>query len=214
MLEESGDWQLSRLDGLLRIEPVKPEPKSMNFCSHCGEPVQLQVPEGDNRERHVCASCGTIHYQNPRIIAGCLPVFGDQVLLCRRAIEPRLGYWTLPAGFMENGESTEQAALRETLEESCAEVEIRQLYTLTSILHVNQVQMIYLAKMDVAEYGPSEESLEVRLFSEDEIPWDELAFETIRTVLRLYFEDRKQNSFPLRHVEIDRNTLYSARIHK
>ncbi|WP_432697440.1 NUDIX hydrolase [Marinobacterium sp. YM272] len=185
----------------------------MKYCSECGESVERGVPPGDNRERHICPACGTIHYHNPRIIAGCLPVYGDRVLLCRRAIEPRLGYWTLPAGFMENGESTEDAARRETLEEACTEVEIHSLYTLTSIMHVNQVQMIYLAKMPSPDYGPSEESLEVALFSEEEIPWDELAFETIRNVLRLYFEDRKQQKFPLRHVEIDNNRFNTARVH-
>ncbi len=125
----------------------------MNFCSRCGEAVQLKIPAGDNRPRYICDSCGTIHYENPRIIAGCLPVYGTQVLLCRRAIEPRLGYWTLPAGFMENGESTEQAARRETQEEACAEVEIQSLYTLTSIVHVNQVQLIYLAELNAPEFG-------------------------------------------------------------
>ena len=178
----------------------------MNFCSHCGERVSLRVPEGDNRPRHVCDSCGRIHYQNPRIIAGCLPVYGDQVLLCRRAIEPRYGYWTLPAGFMENGESTEQAALRETLEEAQARVQLKQLYTLTSIVHVNQVQLIYLAELERPEFGISNETLESRLFSEDEIPWDQLAFTTIRNALRFYFADRRENHFPLRHIEMEPGT--------
>lgn len=186
----------------------------MNFCSQCGERVEQRIPAGDNRERYVCTACGTIHYQNPLIIAGCLPIYNDRVLLCRRAIEPRLGYWTLPAGFMENGESTEAAALRETLEEACAEVEIQSLYTLTSIVHVNQVQMIYLARLPVPKFAPSEESLEVRLFAEDEIPWDELAFETIRQILRLYFQDRRQGQFPLRHIEIDTRATPPVRIHR
>ena len=185
----------------------------MKYCSQCGEGVEQRIPEGDNRERHVCPACGTIHYHNPRVIAGCLPVYGDRVLLCRRAIEPRLGYWTLPAGFMENGESTEDAARRETREEACTEVDIVSLYTLTSIIHVNQVQLIYLAQMPEKRFGPSEESLEVRLFREDEIPWDNLAFETIRQVLTLYFQDRKHQQFPLRHMEIDRNAFHSARVH-
>ncbi|MBR9882284.1 NUDIX hydrolase [Marinobacterium lacunae] len=185
----------------------------MKFCNQCGASVEQRVPEGDNRPRHVCTACGTIHYSNPRIIAGCLPVYDNRVLLCRRAIEPRLGYWTLPAGFMENGESTEDAARRETLEEACTEVNIQSLYTLTSIVHVNQVQLIYLADMPTPDYGPSEESLEVRLFEEHEIPWDALAFETIRQVLRLYFEDRKQQQFPLRHVEINNNAFNTARVH-
>lgn len=177
----------------------------MNFCSHCGNNVRIAVPEGDNRPRHICDSCGTIHYQNPRIIAGCLPVYEDKVLLCKRAIEPRLGYWTLPAGFMENGESTEQAALRETYEEAFAEVEIQSLYTVTSILHVNQVQMFYLAHMPKPKFSASSESLEVALFSEDEIPWDDLAFQTIRNALEFYFEDRRLGEFPLRHVELSAN---------
>lgn len=176
----------------------------MNYCSHCGSPVTLDIPEGDNRMRHVCTHCGQIHYQNPRIVAGCLPVHGDRVLLCRRAIEPRYGYWTLPAGYMENGESTEQAALRETREEACATVELRKLYTLTSIIHVNQVQLIYLADLPKASFGSSSETLESRLFSEDEIPWDQLAFSTIRNALKFYFADRavQDTSFPLRHIAL------------
>lgn len=176
----------------------------MKYCSHCGDSLYSAIPEGDNRKRHICTGCGTIHYQNPRIVAGCLPVFEDKVLLCRRAIEPRLGFWTLPAGFMENGESTEQAALRETFEETLATVEIEQLYTVTSILHVNQVQMFYLARMPVPEFGATSESLEVALFSEEEIPWQELAFSTVHNALRFYFDDRKQGQFPLRHVELNR----------
>lgn len=183
----------------------------MNFCSHCGNSVHVAIPEGDNRPRHICDSCGTIHYQNPRIIAGCLPVYEDKVLLCRRAIEPRLGFWTLPAGFMENGESTEEAALRETYEEAVAEVEIQSLYTVTSILHVNQVQMFYLAHMPKPEFDISSESLEVALFAENEIPWDELAFQTIRNALRFYFDDRKRGEFPLRHVSLDASDIQKFR---
>jgi len=177
----------------------------MNYCSNCGSSVRLAVPEGDNRPRHICDNCNTIHYLNPKIVAGCLPVYGDKVLLCRRAIEPRKGLWTLPAGFMENGESTEQAALRETREEALAEVELISLYTVTAILHVNQVQMLYLARMPQAEFGAGEETLDARLFDESEIPWDELAFETISNALRFYFEDRKRDQFPLRHIEIGAN---------
>lgn len=183
----------------------------MNFCSHCGNSVHIAIPEGDNRPRHICDSCGTIHYQNPRIIAGCLPVYEDKVLLCRRAIEPRLGFWTLPAGFMENGESTEEAALRETYEEAVAEVEIQSLYTVTSILHVNQVQMFYLAHMSKPEFDISSESLEVALFAEDEIPWDELAFQTIRNALNFYFDDRKHGKFPLRHISLDASDIQKFR---
>lgn len=175
----------------------------MNFCSQCGTRVHVAIPDGDNRPRHICDNCGTIHYQNPRVIAGCLPVFEDKVLLCRRAIEPRLGYWTLPAGFMENGESTEQAALRETYEEAVATAEIVSLYTVTSILHVDQVQLFYLANLPTPEFDISSESLEVALFSEEEIPWDDLAFQTIRNALEFYFEDRKTGTYPLRHITLD-----------
>lgn len=175
----------------------------MKYCSQCGESLNKKIPPGDNRPRHVCDACGTIHYLNPKIIAGCLPVYGDRVLLCRRAIEPRLGYWTLPAGFMENGESTEQAAARETLEEARAQVRVGDLYTVTSIIHLGQVQMLYLAELPQPEFGPGDESLEVALFREEEIPWDELAFQTIRNALRFYFEDRRNNRFPLRHIELE-----------
>jgi len=177
----------------------------MNFCSQCGSAVELKVPAGDSRPRYVCGSCQTIHYQNPNIVAGCIPVYQDKVLLCRRAIEPRIGLWTLPAGFMENGEAVEAAAARETREEACAEASNLQLYTVTSIVHVNQVQMLYLAELAVPEFGVGEETLEVGLFAEDEIPWQELAFETIHNALTFYFADRKQGDFPLRHISIERN---------
>lgn len=177
----------------------------MKFCSQCGANVSHKIPAGDNRHRYVCDHCHTVHYENPRIIAGCLPIYKNQVLLCKRAIEPRYGLWTLPAGFMENGESTEQAALRETYEEANAKVHIEKLYTLTSILHVDQVQIIYLATLPEPKFSVSEESLEVKLFSEDEIPWDELAFPTITNALRFYFEDRKEGIFPMRHLQIGRN---------
>lgn len=178
---------------------------AMNFCSNCGGEVSLKIPEGDNLPRHTCNQCNTIHYQNPKVVTGCLPVYQDKVLLCKRAIEPRRGYWTLPAGFMENGETTEEGALRETREEANAEVSIDQLYTLTSIVHVNQVQLIYLAQMNKPEFSESNESLEVRLFSEDEIPWKELAFKTIKNALSLYFEDRKEGRFPVHNLVIRGN---------
>ncbi len=174
----------------------------MKYCSNCAAELHIAIPEGDNLPRHICSQCDTIHYQNPKIIAGCLPVYEDKVLLCRRAIEPRLGFWTLPAGFMENYESTEQAALRETREEANAEVRILSLYTLTSIVHVNQVQLIYLAQMDKPEYSISSESLEVALFAEHEIPWDQLAFHTIKNALTHYFEDRRQGTYPLHQFEL------------
>jgi ADP-ribose pyrophosphatase YjhB (NUDIX family) len=158
------------------------------------------IPQGDNRERDVCLSCGAIHYQNPRIIAGSLPVSEGKILLCKRAIEPRLGYWTLPAGFMENGETTSEAARRETLEEATAHVQIENLYTVFNLPHINQVYMIFMARLIEAQFAPGEESLEVALFDEADIPWDELAFPTIARTLRHYYADRASGHFPL-HVE-------------
>ena len=175
----------------------------MNFCSQCGHPVAHQIPPGDDRQRYMCNHCGAIHYQNPRTISATLPVWQQQILLCRRAIAPRQGYWTLPAGFMENGETTRQAAARETWEEALAKVEVGELYTITSIPHINQVQMLYLAELPHPEYAAGPESTEVRLFSEEEIPWDELAFLTISNALKLYFEDRRNGVFPTRHIDLN-----------
>ncbi|APD13437.1 ADP-ribose pyrophosphatase [Pandoraea pulmonicola] len=172
----------------------------IQFCSACGHPVELRIPPGDNRERHVCTHCGTIHYQNPRNVLGTVPVWGDQVLLCKRAIEPRLGYWTLPAGFMEIGETTAQAAARETLEEAGAVVEVGALFSLLNVPHVNQVHIFYLAQMREPQFAAGEESLEVALFSEDEIPWDEIAFATVAKTLRFFFEDRRAGAFGV-HLE-------------
>ncbi|WP_442487208.1 NUDIX hydrolase [Halomonas litopenaei] len=168
----------------------------MNFCSHCGQTVRFVIPEGDDRPRYLCDDCGTIHYQNPRIVAGTLPICGSRVLLCRRAIAPREGYWTLPAGFMENGETTPDAARRETREEACAEVALSGLYTMIDLPHINQVFMIFLAELD-GSFAAGPESLEVALFEEHEVPWDELAFPTIERTLRHFFEDRASASFPL-----------------
>ncbi len=170
----------------------------MNFCSSCGASVTLQIPAGDNRERHVCGECDTIHYQNPRIITGCLPIYQDQVLLCKRAIEPRHGWWTLPAGFMENGETTAEGALRESFEEAKANIAIEGLYTLFNVPYINQVYMLYKGTLKDLDFGPGEESLEVELFREDEIPWEELAFPFVGKTLKHYFSDRKNNHFPLR----------------
>lgn len=174
----------------------------MKYCSSCGGPVAVSIPEGDNRERHICQQCDRIHYQNPRIVAGCLVIKDDKVLLCRRAIHPRKGFWTLPAGFMENSETTQEAAIRETWEEALARVDKLELYTLSSITHVSQVQMIYRCQLVGEDFAAGEETLETRLFSEAEIPWDELAFDTIHNALQFYFADRKTGNYPLRHVDL------------
>ncbi|WUR12137.1 NUDIX hydrolase [[Empedobacter] haloabium] len=166
----------------------------MKFCSECAHPVELMVPPGDNRPRYVCPQCATIHYQNPKMVIGSIPVWerdGElQVLLCKRAIEPRYGYWTLPAGFMENNETTAAAAQRETEEEAGANIELGQLFALINVSHVHQVHMFYLATLRDLDFAPGEESLDVRMFTQSEIPWDDLAFPTIRQTLELFFADR------------------------
>ena len=169
----------------------------MKFCSECGSQVEYLIPQGDNLKRYVCTHCETIHYQNPRIIAGCIPTYEDKVLLCKRAIQPQYGFWTLPAGFMENDETTEQAAERETWEEALAKVQDLSLYGLYSIPHINQVYLMYRGHLAIPEFSPGTESLETRLFSENEIPWDELAFPVVHKTLKHYFAEHKQNSFSL-----------------
>jgi len=167
----------------------------MNYCSHCGARVELRVPEGDTVPRHVCTSCGTIHYENPKMVVGCIPEWEDQILLCRRAIEPRRGLWTLPAGFMENAETTAEGAQRETLEEANARVEILGLYALFNIPHINQVYILFRSRLLDLDFSAGAESLETRLFKEDEIPWDEIAFITVRRTLHHYFDDRRRGEF-------------------
>jgi ADP-ribose pyrophosphatase YjhB (NUDIX family) len=169
----------------------------MIFCSNCGRPLVERIPEGDSRRRYVCEKCNIIHYQNPKIVAGCLPEWKGRLLLCRRAIEPRYGLWTLPAGFMENGESTEQAAARETLEEACARVVDLKLYGVFSIPHISQVYMMFRAQLESEDFGPGDESLEVRLFEEHEVPWETLAFPVVRRTLERYYRDVKTNHFPV-----------------
>ena len=170
----------------------------MKFCNQCGHSVSQHIPQGDSRLRYVCDHCQIIHYQNPNIVAGCLATWGTQVLLCRRAIEPRKGYWTLPAGFMENGETVEQAARRETREEACAEVEHLAIYTLIDVPHINQVHIFYRAELQSLDFAAGVESLEVQLFDEADIPWSELAFRTVSRTLECFFADRSGNTYPVR----------------
>ncbi|HZV55142.1 MAG TPA: NUDIX hydrolase [Rhodocyclaceae bacterium] len=167
----------------------------MNFCPSCGAKVSLRIPPGDRLPRHICDVCGAIHYRNPRLVVGALPVWDDRILLCRRAIEPRLGMWTLPAGFMENGETVAQAALRETREEANARIELGDMFTVISVPHVSQVHVVYRAQLLDLGFSAGEETLEARLFAENEIPWDEIAFRTITMTLRHYFDDRRAGVF-------------------
>jgi ADP-ribose pyrophosphatase YjhB (NUDIX family) len=182
----------------------------MKFCSHCGAPVVLKVPAGDNRPRYVCERCATIHYQNPRLVVGCLPEWQDRVLLCRRAIEPRHGLWTLPAGFMENGETTAEGAVRETLEEAGARVEVIALYSMINVPDINQVYLLYRARLLDLDFHPGEESLEVALFSEADIPWQELAFRTVHKTLQHYYEDRREGQFRLHFGDLLRHPPSAA----
>lgn len=167
----------------------------LKFCSVCGAPVSQQVPAGDSLLRHVCTACDTIHYRNPRLVVGSLPEWGDRILLCRRAIEPGYGKWTLPAGFMENGETVANAAIRETSEEACARIALDNLFSLISVPHIDQVHVIYRAQLLDLDFSAGEETLELRLFSEEEIPWNDIAFRTIHITLRHYFADRRTGHF-------------------
>lgn len=162
----------------------------MNFCSHCGQPVARMVPTGDHLPRYVCTSCGTVHYQNPKIVAGCVPEHGGRILLCRRAIEPRRGYWTIPAGFMENGETTQDAARRESVEEALAEVEIGSLLAVVHVLHADQVHVMFRARLPEPRFAAGPESLEVALVEEADIPWQDIAFRSVEFALRRYLDDR------------------------
>jgi len=163
----------------------------MNFCSKCGEPVVNEVPHGDNRPRFVCKHCNTVHYQNPLMVVGCVPEYQGRILLCRRSIEPRYGKWTLPAGFMELGESLAEAAARETREEAMAEVELGPLFALVDVVQARQVHAFFEATLPAPDFGPGDETLETELYLQDDIPWDELAFPSVRIALEKYFENRR-----------------------
>jgi len=162
----------------------------MKFCSECGQPVVLRIPAGDHLPRHVCPACGTIHYRNPKVIVGCVPEWEDRILMCRRAIEPRLGLWTFPAGFLELGETSGQGAAREAMEEAGTEVEIGELFVVINVPYVSQLYLIHRARMKAPTFGPTIESSEVVLMREDEIPWDQIAFPTIWHSLKFFFADR------------------------
>ena len=176
----------------------------MNFCPNCGARVAYRIPPGDSLPRHLCDACGAIHYHNPLMVVGSIPEIDDRVLLCRRAIEPRSGLWTLPAGFMELGETTAQGALRETLEEANARVELAEVFTLLSVPHVDQVHLFYRARLLDLEFSPGAESLEVALFHERDIPWEEIAFRTVSTTLRHYYADRSAGAYQLHTESVQR----------
>ncbi|MEL7310130.1 MAG: NUDIX hydrolase [Pseudomonadota bacterium] len=164
----------------------------MNFCSNCGHKVERAVPEGDTHERWVCPNCGMIHYQNPKIVVGCVPERDGKILLCKRAIEPRHGYWTVPAGFMELQESMAEGAARETQEEAMAEVEIHRLFAAVDVPHAGQVHVFFTASL-ISDFAPGPESLDCKMVTPDEIPWDEIAFPSGTFALRKWVEDGGQD---------------------
>ena len=176
----------------------------IKHCRDCGTPVQYRLPDdGDTRERAICTACNTVHYENPLNVVGTVPWIGDRVLLCKRNIEPRWGKWTLPAGFMELGESTAQGAARETREEAGAQFEMEDLFSVMSVPRVGQVHLYYRARLTSDVFDPGHETLETRLFREDEIPWEELAFRTVRETLLRYFADQRAGRFGIHAFDID-----------
>ena len=175
----------------------------MKFCSACGAPVEFRLPVDDNLPRYICTACSTIHYQNPKLVIGSIPEWEDgRILLCRRAIEPRRGLWTLPAGFMENGETASEAAIRETLEEANAHVALGELYSMVSLPYINQVHLLFRARLLDLDFSPGAESLAVELFEEQDIPWNELAFRPVSLTLQHYFSDRNMGNFQFRIADL------------
>ena len=179
----------------------------MNFCNKCGARVEFRVPPGDHRSRYICDACGTIHYQNPLLVVGCVPEHDGRILLCRRAIEPRRGYWTVPAGFMENGETLQQAAARESMEEALADVAIGSLLSVVHVLHAEQVHVFFRATLRTPSFSPGPESLEVELVRPEDIPWSELAFPSTEFTLRRYLEDRAAGREQHYFTDIDRRLV-------
>jgi ADP-ribose pyrophosphatase YjhB (NUDIX family) len=169
---------------------------SIKFCARCASRMDLRVPPGDDRPRHVCPDCGWIHYINPKLVVGCVAEWEDRILLCQRAIEPRLGKWTVPAGFLEAGETVAEGARREALEEARAKVDIIAPYTLLNLTFVDQIYLMFRARLVDGEFGAGHESLDARLFEEREIPWEDLAFTAVKETLRHYIRDRLSGDFP------------------
>lgn len=180
-----------------------PSPLLQHYCTQCGKPMTRMIPPEDNRERDCCTHCGAVHYRNPLLVVGTVAIYDNKVLLCKRAIEPRYNKWTLPAGFMELNESTADGALRETLEEAGAQVELGPLLTVLDVPKVSQVHMYYLAKAISPDLDPGEESLDAAYFSLDEIPWDELSFTTVAETLKCYIADTKRQHYGTHFFSLD-----------
>jgi len=176
----------------------------MNHCSHCGQKLIRRIPPDDDHLRHVCSACGMIHYQNPKVVVGCIPLWEERILICRRDIEPRRGFWTLPAGYLENGETVAQGAARETLEETGAVVEGLVPYRMYDIVHVHQIYLLFLARLKAPSYHATKESSEVKLVTEAQKPWEEIAFPVILATLKDLFRDRPTGLFPFATGRIDK----------
>jgi ADP-ribose pyrophosphatase YjhB (NUDIX family) len=179
--------------------PFTPKGSHIRFCTNCGADIARTVPPGDGKPRAVCTSCGVIQYENPKMVVGCIPMWKDQILLCRRAIEPRYGYWTLPAGFMENGESTAEGAARETIEEAGARVVELSPFALIDVPHVHQVHLYFLARLADTDFHPGDESLEAKLFTRAQLPWNDLSFRTVTETLKHFFADRERGGYGFHH---------------
>lgn len=178
---------------------------NLKYCSHCGSDIVLKIPEGDNRERAVCSNCGFIFYDNPKIVVGCILEWKNKILMCKRATEPRSDYWTLPAGFLENNETTEEGALRETFEEAGAKAEQLKPFLLCNLPRISQIYMIFHGNLVDGKFSPGLESSEVKLFSKNEIPWDEIAFLVITRTIKLYYQDLKNDTMKMHFETIDKN---------
>ena len=176
--------------------------RSFKHCKACGSPVAYRVPADDNRDRATCTACGQVHYENPLNVVGTVPAWGDEVLLCRRNIEPRYGLWTLPAGFMELGETTAEGAVRETVEEAGANIELQELFSVLNVVKVGQVHFFYRARLRDTRFDPGPETIEAQLFDEASVPWEQLAFRTVKETLRCFFEDRRKGQFVLHCADI------------
>lgn len=174
----------------------------MNYCSNCGGKVSHQVPEGDDRLRCVCGNCHSVFYHNPKMVAGAIPIWEGKILLCRRAIEPALGKWTLPAGYLENGETLIECAIRETEEEAGARIVGLEPYIVVNLPHINQIYFMFRADLAAAKYSAGSESLEVKLVLPADIPWSDLAFASIREVLKVYCHDLNSKEFPFQMIDI------------
>jgi len=169
----------------------------MKYCSQCGGETKLEMPQDDDRPRFICSQCGFVHYQNPRLVVGSIPVHEDQVLLCLRAIEPRKNYWTLPAGFLENGESISDGAIRETEEEALITPNLGEIIAIVDVVYAEQVHVFFRAHLDNLDFGPGRESLDVKLFKLTEIPWKEIAFKTVKIALKAQINKASNDSIPI-----------------